>query len=53
MAHYKNRKPKSFKGCCTMCSYRTTNGTRKGRKRTNQEKRAAISEKEQRREVDS
>ncbi len=51
MAHHKNRKPKSFKGHCTMCSWRTTNGTRNGRRRTKQEKRAALSEKEQKREA--
>lgn len=47
MAHYKNRKPKPYKGHCTLCSYRSTNGRRNGRMRTKQEQRALISEKEQ------
>lgn len=51
MAHYKNRKPKSYKGCCGMCALRTTDGRRNGRQRTRQEKRAQASEREQRREV--
>lgn len=40
MANHKRRKPKAFKGCCAMCSLRTTNGTRCGRKRSPQERRA-------------
>jgi len=51
MAHYKNRKPKSFKGCCTMCAYRSTDGRRNGRIRTKQEKIARLREREQRREA--
>ena len=47
MGHYKNRKPKGFKGCCTMCSYRSTDGTRTGRQLTRQEQRAEIDEVEQ------
>lgn len=45
--HYKNRKPKPFKGHCTLCSYRSTNGRRNGRIRKYQELVAALSEKEQ------
>ena len=51
MAHYKNRRPKTFKGHCGMCTLQTTDGRRNGRIRTKQEKLAALSEKEQRRET--
>jgi len=44
MAHYKNRKPKSYKGHCAMCSLYTTNGKRNGRHKTVQEKRAQEAE---------
>lgn len=37
MANYKNRKPKSFKGCCGMCALRYSNGCRNGRRLTRQE----------------
>lgn len=53
MAHHKNRKPKPFKGHCTMCSWRKTDGTRNGRTLTKQELVAKISEREQRRESES
>ena len=47
MAHFKRGKfRKSFKGCCTLCSYRSTDGTRR-RLLTKQEKMAALSEQEQ------
>jgi hypothetical protein len=45
--HFKRRKRKSFKGHCTLCSYRSTDGTRR-RIPTWQERRAELSEKEQR-----
>ncbi len=51
MAHHKRRKRKAFKGCCGMCSLRTTDGRRNGRIRTKQEKIAAIREREQAQEV--
>jgi hypothetical protein len=39
MAHYKKRKRRrgGIKGCCWMCSLRTTDGRRNGRLRTKQE----------------
>jgi hypothetical protein len=47
MAHFKRGKfRKSFKGCCTLCSYRSTDGTRR-RRPSKQERNAALSEKEQ------
>jgi hypothetical protein len=51
MAHYKrNKHRKSFKGHCTMCSYRSTDGTRR-RLLTRQERTARLSEAEQRRDL--
>ena len=47
MANFKNRKPKSFKGCCGMCCLRTTDGRRNGRQRTLQELRADDSHRDQ------
>jgi len=44
MANYKNKKPKSYKGHCTLCSLRTTNGKRNGRQRSISELRAEQSE---------
>lgn len=50
MAHFKRgRFRKSFKGHCTLCSYRSTDGTRR-RRLTKAERLAAISETEQRRD---
>ena len=47
MAHFKRGKfRKHFKGHCTLCSYRSTDGTRH-RVLTLQEKVARLSEKEQ------
>ena len=47
MAHFKRGKfRKHFKGHCTLCSYRSTDGTRR-RVLTRQEKAARLSEKEQ------
>lgn len=40
MSHYKNRKPKSYKGCCGMCCLQTTDGRRCGRTPSIQELRA-------------
>ena len=52
MAHYKrNKHRKSFKGHCTLCSYRSTDGTRH-RVLTKQERLSRLSEAEQRRELD-
>lgn len=47
MSNFKNRKPKSYKGCCGMCCLRTTDGRRNGRLRTLQELRAEDSAREQ------
>lgn len=47
MAHHKNRKPKSYKGCCGMCCLRTTDGRRNGRLLSRQERRAEDSFREQ------
>ena len=48
MAHFKRGKfRKHFKGHCTLCSLRSTDGTRR-RLLTKQEKIAALAEKEQR-----
>ena len=44
MANHKNRKPKSYKGHCTLCSLRTTNGKRNGRQRSVSELKAAQAE---------
>lgn len=44
MAHYKNRKPKSFKGCCGMCCLQRTDGRRNHRLLTRQELQADIAE---------
>ena len=52
MAHFKRGKfRKSFKGHCTLCSYRSTDGTRR-RLLTKQERVSKLSEAEQRRELD-
>jgi hypothetical protein len=48
--HYKNRKPKKFKGCCSLCCLGDSNGTRNGRLLTRQEKKARLNEKEQRKD---
>jgi len=45
MANYKNRKPKSFKGCCWMCALRRTDGRRNHRVLTRQELRSQEAEK--------
>lgn len=39
MAHFKRRRRKTggFKGCCVLCSLRSTDGRRNGRRRTRQE----------------
>jgi hypothetical protein len=39
--HYKNRKPKSYKGHCGMCCLQFSDGRRNGRHPTVQERRAA------------
>jgi hypothetical protein len=47
MAHFKRGKfRKHFKGHCTLCSYRSTDGTRR-RLLTWQERTSLLSEKEQ------
>lgn len=52
MAHFKRGKfRKSFKGHCTLCSYRSTDGTRR-RRLTKQERVSELSEAEQRRDLD-
>ena len=48
MANWKNRRPKAFKGHCGMCTLRRTDGRRNGRRLTVQERRAQLSEREQR-----
>lgn len=48
--HFKRRKRKPFKGHCTLCSYRSTDGTRR-RLLTWQEKVSRLSEKEQKQEL--
>jgi len=51
MAHFKRGKfRKHFKGCRALCSYRSTNGTRR-RLPTWQEKKSLFSEKEQKQEI--
>jgi hypothetical protein len=47
--HYKRRKRRrgGIKGCCWLCSLRTTDGTRNGRKLTKQELVAWYSYQEQ------
>lgn len=44
MANYKNKKPKSYKGHCALCSLRTTNGKRNGRQGSISELRAEQAE---------
>ncbi len=47
MAHFKRGKfRKSFTGHCTLCSYRSTDGTRR-RRPSKQERNTALSEREQ------
>jgi hypothetical protein len=48
MAHHKRRRRRrgGIKGCCYLCSLRTTNGTRNTRRLTMAERRAAQSEQE-------
>jgi len=46
--HYKNRKPKRYKGCCWMCASRDRQGgCRNKRNLTMQEKRFKVSSSEQ------
>lgn len=47
MAHHKKNKPKPFKGHCTMCSFRSTDGRRNGRIRSRQEAASALKEREE------
>ena len=47
MANYKNKKPKSYVGCCGMCCLRKTDGRRNGRLLTRQERQAEDSYREQ------
>lgn len=48
VANFKNRRPKPYKGCCGMCCLQTTDGRRNHRVPTMQERRATVSEREQR-----
>jgi hypothetical protein len=47
--HHKRRRRRraGIKGCCGMCMLQTTDGRRNGRTQTLAEKRAALSEREQ------
>jgi hypothetical protein len=48
----RRRRRAGIKGCCTMCSYRSTDGRRNGRVLTKQELAAELSYQEQLEEVD-
>jgi len=49
MAHYKNRRPKKFKGCCTQCAcHDHVMGVRNKRALTPRETRARLDDREQR-----
>jgi len=45
--NHKNRKPKSYKGCCVLCSLRMSDGRRNGRRPTLQEVRSDDSFRDQ------
>lgn len=52
MAHHKRRRPKSSRSGCLLCKYWKHQGAKdKFCNQTEQEKRAAVSEAEQRREI--
>ena len=50
MANYKNKKPKTYRGCCGMCCLRKTDGRRNHRRLTPQEQKFELSAEEEEQE---